>query len=369
MSLSSSPAAAPVPPNAPLPHRKIIREWLVPLSERSTQRALALLVFDYALFLGLIVGTVLLQPVWAKLLCGLAAGFVIGRLFIIGHDACHQSLTPHRELNKLLGRIAFLPSLTPYSLWDTGHNVVHHGYTNLKGVDFVWTPKTAEEFAALSPWQKGLERLYRSGWAPGLYYMVEIWWKREFFPNKSHMPTRRPIFFKDSLLVTVFGALWVAAIAAAALWTGQSVTLSLLLGVAVPFFFWNSMIGFVVYVHHTHVRVSWHDNKAAWTQAAPFVSTTVHLTFPFKVGALMHHIMEHTAHHVDMSIPLYKLKQAQAKLEDMLPGRIIVQPFSWKWYFDTARACKLYDFTRECWTDFKGAMTSPVRGNLPPAAA
>ena len=77
------------------------------------------------------------------------------------------------------------------------------------------------------------------------------------------------------------------------------------------------MIGFVVYVHHTHVKVSWHDNKAAWTQAAPFVSTTVHLTFPFKIGAMMHHIMEHTAHHVDMSIPLYRLKQAQAKLEEM----------------------------------------------------
>jgi omega-6 fatty acid desaturase (delta-12 desaturase) len=359
----------PIAQDQPLPHRKVIREWLIPLSERTTLRAFVLLAIDYALFFALIAGTVALDAIWAKLLCGLAAGFVIGRLFIIGHDACHQSLTPHRELNKVLGRIAFLPSITPYSLWDTGHNVVHHGYTNLKGVDFVWTPKTADEFAALPPMQKLLERAYRSGWAPGLYYMIEIWWKREFFPNKAHMPTRRPIFFKDSLLVAVFGALWIAAIAAAALATDQSVWQSLLLGVALPFFFWNSMIGFVVYVHHTHVRVSWHDNKAAWTQAAPFVSTTVHLTFPFNIGALMHHIMEHTAHHVDMSIPLYRLKQAQAKLEEMLPGRIIVQRFSWKWYFDTARACKLYDFTRECWTDFKGKMTSPVRGNLPPAAA
>ena len=62
-------------------------------------------------------------------------------------------------------------------------------------------------------------------------------------------------------------------------------------------------------------------------------------------------------------------KQAQAKLEEMLPGRIIVQPFSWGWYFKTAKACKLYDFTRECWTDFQGHMTSPVRGNLPPKAS
>jgi omega-6 fatty acid desaturase (delta-12 desaturase) len=88
------------------------------------------------------------------------------------------------------------------------------------------------------------------------------------------------------------------------------------------------------------------------------VSTTVHLTFNFKIGALMHHIMEHTAHHLDMSIPLYKLKQAQSKLEELLPERIVIQPFSWKWYFQTARDCKLYDFKQRCWTDYQGRATS-----------
>ena len=97
---------------------------------------------------------------------------------------------------------------------------------------------------------------------------------------------------------------------------------------------------------------------AAWARAQPFVSTTVHLTFPLRIGALVHHIMEHTAHHVDMSIPLYRLKNAQKMLEDMLPGRIVIQRFSWRWYFDTARRCKLYDFTRRCWTDYAGRATS-----------
>jgi fatty acid desaturase len=60
----------------------------------------------------------------------------------------------------------------------------------------------------------------------------------------------------------------------------------------------------------------------------------VHLTFGRYWGALLHHIMEHTAHHVDMSVPLYRLKQAQKKLETMLPGRIVIQRFSWRWYFD-----------------------------------
>ena len=350
----------PLAPEVPLPHRKVIRSWLLPLAERSTWRALVLLAFDYALFLGLMVGMVALESGWLKLLCGLVAGFVIGRLFIIGHDGCHQSLTPNRRLNKWLGRIAFLPSLTPYSLWDMGHNVVHHGFTNLKGVDFVWAPLTQAEYEGLSPSRRFMERLYRSGWAPGVYYMVEIWWRR-MVARDRYTNAERPVFSRDCWLVCSFAVVWFAALVGAALVTEQSVLLLVGTAFVVPLLFWFAMIGFVVYVHHTHVKVSWHDERAAWQRAQPFVSTTVHLTFPFRIGSLLHHIMEHTAHHVDMSIPLYKLKAAQQRIEEMLPSRIVIQRFSWRWYFSTARSCKLYDFTRRCWTDFKGRATSEPR--------
>lgn len=357
----------PLSPDAPLPHRKVIRSWLIPLSGRVTWRAFWLLALDYTLWLGLLAGVVLADAVWLKAVCGLAAGFVIGRLFIVGHDACHQSLTPHRRLNKWLGRIAFLPSLTAYSLWDMGHNVVHHGFTNLKGVDFVWAPLTQDEYAALPPARRALERLYRSGWGPGVYYMVEIWWKKMMFPSPAESGgTHRVIFTRDCLLVSGFGLLWAGALAALAVFTGQSLLLLLLCGVVLPLLFWFHMVGFVIYGHHTHVRVKWHNERAAWQRAQPFVSTTVHLTFPLRFGALVHHIMEHTAHHVDMSIPLYRLKEAQKTLEHLLPERIIVQPFSWRWYFDTARACKLYDFSRQCWTDFRGRATGPM--GVPSAA-
>ena len=348
----------PVAPDAPMPHRKVIRAWLIPLSQRITLYPILLLIFDYFLLFAALAGTVVFAHWAAKLGCGIAAGLMIGRAFIIGHDACHQSLTPHRTLNKWLGRIAFLCSLTPYSLWEVGHNVVHHGYTNLKGFDFVWAPFTKDEFSKLTTSQRLLDRIYRSGWAPGLYYMLEVWWRRMFFPNQSNMPTRRTVFMLDNLLVTAYGVLWIAVLWYAASVTGQSVLLVLVTGFAVPFLCWCALIGFVVYVHHTHTAVSWHAERRAWSNAQPFVSTTVHLTFPLRIGAALHHIMEHTAHHVDMSVPLYRLKAAQKKLEEMLPGRIIIQKFSWRWYFKTARKCKLYDFSAQCWTDYKGRPTS-----------
>jgi len=92
-------------------------------------------------------------------------------------------------------------------------------------------------------------------------------------------------------------------------------------------FIWKAMIGFVVQVHHTHTRVDWYDNKKAWSAASAFVSAMVHLTFGAGIGAALHHIMEHTAHHVGMSVPLYRLKKAQALLEDKLPDKIILQRF------------------------------------------
>ncbi len=340
-----------------IPSRRLIRSWLTPLAGRSTARAVALVAFDLALYAAAFAGVILAPSAWLQLPAGVLLGVVIARLFILGHDACHQSLTPHRTLNRWLGRLVFLPSLTPYSLWEVGHNVVHHGYTNLRGFDFVWQPRSLQEYTVLSPARRALERVYRSGWAPWLYYLVEIWWTRLLFPSRRAMPTRRSVFVWDSLLASAYAAAWIAALVAAALATGQSVAWLLAVGFALPFVCWNGLIGFVVYVHHTHPGVAWHQDKATWNAAQPFVSTTVHLTFRSAFGAVLHHIMEHTAHHVDMSIPLYRLQAAQALLERKLAGHIVVQPFSWRWYADTARRCKLYDFEAGRWLDFAGRPT------------
>lgn len=351
--LASAPGTAP----GPIPHRKVIRQWLAPISQRSTARALSLVALDVALFVAALAAT-LRAPHWAlQLLASLATGFIIGRLFILGHDACHQSFTAHRGLNRWIGRLVFLPSLTPYSLWEVGHNLVHHGYTNLKGFDFVWEPRSLAEFQALPRWRQGLERLYRSGWAPWLYYLVEVWWARMMFPSRRLMPARRRVFTLDCLLVSAFALAWVGGVAWVARATGQSLPWLLGVGVLLPFLFWNGMIGFVVYVHHTHTGVSWYAEKTSWAAEQPFVSTTVHLTFRSAMGSLLHHIMEHTAHHVDMGVPLYRLKQAQRLLEQKLPGSIVIQPFSWRWYAANARCCKLYDYEARCWTDFSGRPT------------
>ena len=80
------------------------------------------------------------------------------------------------------------------------------------------------------------------------------------------------------------------------------------------------MIGFVVYVHHTHPRIAWHDDRAAWSACPALRLDHGAPGVPLAIGALVHHIMEHTAHHVDMSVPLYRLRAAQAGWRNGCPG-------------------------------------------------
>ncbi|MEK6297860.1 MAG: fatty acid desaturase, partial [Paraburkholderia tropica] len=54
----------PIPPGDPLPHRKILRSWLVSLSGRTTVYPIVLLLIDYAIFAALIALVVFARSLW-----------------------------------------------------------------------------------------------------------------------------------------------------------------------------------------------------------------------------------------------------------------------------------------------------------------
>jgi omega-6 fatty acid desaturase (delta-12 desaturase) len=358
--MSAVPTDLPESPPAPTAAAYSIprlREVLSAYYRRSTVLAFLLLLADIALF-GVAEWLVARSGVLGlQLLGGVLATIAIVRLFIIGHDACHGSLTDHDLLNKVLGRIAFLPSLTPYSLWRVGHNVVHHGFNNLKGRDFVWEPLDPSEFAALSPARRLLERVYRSAFGPLPYYLVEIWWKKLYFPGKAHAPGKRAEFKWDSTLVTVFAALWVAGLAIYSPVGGGATALAIIVGFVVPFLVWNWTVGFVVYLHHTHPDVVWYSDKSSWLKAQGILHGTVRYKIRPYWNILLHNIMEHAAHHLDARIPLYRLKAAQAELARLVPDIPVIE-LSMRTYWRTVRECKLFDFERRVWVTFPSAARS-----------
>jgi omega-6 fatty acid desaturase (delta-12 desaturase) len=343
----------------------------VPVEIRTRSTALGLAVFSAALGLyALSLWGVLASPWWPlQVGCALANGVFIGTIFVVGHDACHGSLTPLGTLNQCLGRISFLPALTPYISWEYAHNRVHHSYTNLRCKDYAWAPFSKAEYDQLSPLRRALERHYRSLAGLGTYYLVEYWWKHLLFPSREERrDMKRPItFLLDRLLVAGFAAALVGLVLAgsqtapppAGFWSAVNAPAPrLLLAVVLPFLLWNWAMGFAIFQHHNHPRIPWYDRREEWDFFAGQVESTVHIQMPWWLEWPMAHIMQHTAHHVDPKIPLYRLAESQRCLERAYPEQVVVECWSLVALARNLARCQLYDYDNHRWLNFAGRPTT-----------
>lgn len=342
---------------------------------RSTTKGVAVFLaigVPYALaFTGLA-----LSPWWSlRLVFAVLTAILISIFFVVGHDACHGSLTTSNLLNKLLGRLALLPALHGFSFWELGHNRIHHGWTNLKGKDHVWTPFSKEEFDRLPAYRQRLERWYRTTLGLGLYYLIEMWWKHMIVPSRDDREQLGPARFTallDWLLVVSFAVAQCvlfaataslvepAAVAAGAWWPAA---LSIAIGFVLPYAIWNFLMGFVIYQHHTHPSVAWYADREAWDFFQGQIQGTVHVVFPWPVGLCFANIMEHSAHHANPRIPLYNLVEAQRSLESVYHEDVVVQVFNLPDFRRTLATCQLYDYENYRWLDFDGQPTTEC--NLP----
>jgi omega-6 fatty acid desaturase (delta-12 desaturase) len=186
----------------------------------------------------------------------------------------------------------------------------------------------------------------------GLYYCIEIWWKRLFFPGVRYVAPPKLVHFADSLFCAAYGV--AVAIAAGRFgWEG------LWWGFFCPFLVWNWMMGATIFGHHTDPAVPWFDDKDEWQRAEPQIRCTVHLEFPWVVRVLLHQIFDHNAHHLDVTIPLYRLREAQMQMQQGCQS-ILVQRWSPATFARHLRTCKLYDFRLHQWQDYYGKPTSQI---------
>jgi omega-6 fatty acid desaturase (delta-12 desaturase) len=300
----------------------------------------------------------------ARLVMSFVTGLAAAILFVVGHDACHGSLTPNSRWNAVLGRIAFLPSLHPFAAWEYSHNALHHGWTNLRGKDPVYCPRTVEEFRSLSPMQQRIERAYRSWIGLLPLYLVTIWWRLEISPSREHRIhiDKRGTFRADRGLVAAFAALQTLVVVMARGQSGDgwlAILAGVCLSVVVPFLVFAWLIGFATFQHHTHQQILWYGDEDEWTFFRAQVQSTVHVEFPRWIELMLNNIMEHTAHHVDPRVPLYRLTGAQDALENAFgEENIIKERFSFAGMSRTFRMCQLYDFEEHRWLTFDGVPTT-----------
>ena len=331
--------------------------------KRTLSKGLRVFAVHSGLYFATLFGAVLPLPVVINLVFSIANGVFIALLFIIGHDAGHNSFVPGARWNRWLGRIAFVPCVHGASLWRVIHNERHHARTNLKAVDGVWAPMSPEEYNRASQSRRLLERIYRGPAGPLIYYHIAFWIHRVLFPLapevrkewRRHMPDS--VFAATGLVVT----LAVIVATGRALTPERSAWLILVLGWIIPFSVWNYLMGFTIYLNHTHPSITWFDDESSWRRLRNLAPDTASIVMPVNLVPLYTKVMAHTSHHVQTRIPVYVLPEAEAELKKAYP-RLLEYRLSLAAYRSICKACKLFDYRRMCWTDFDGVATSwPLR--------
>ncbi|MEL7157092.1 MAG: fatty acid desaturase [Actinomycetota bacterium] len=331
-----------------------LRAALEEFVDRPLRSALRSFGQDVIAFLGLVALSALLPGALADLALGVMIGIVSANLFMIGHDAAHNSFTHLPRLNAALARFCFTVNFHPTSAWRRVHHDVHHAMANDGAIDVVWRPPTVADYRRASPLGRCWLRLTRSTSGFGAYYFRSVWWQELVAPLRWRDRTDRADLAWLVAAATSMAALGVATGG----WTGAAGL------TVVPFATVCFWIGFVTYFNHTHPLVPWYFGDAPAEGPDP-LHCTIRLYYPPVVGFFLGNIMEHTAHHVHPGVPLANLDKAQTRLGQLVGERAREQrwtPAVHRWIVGT---CKLYDPVNHSWTQWDGRPT-PTGVATPP---
>jgi omega-6 fatty acid desaturase (delta-12 desaturase) len=284
-----------------------------------------------------------------------------GHLFTLAHDAGHGSFSTSRAVNGVVGRLGLMPSVHVFGLWRFHHDV-HHRYTNLCGRDFVWAPLTVSEYRDLPRWRRRLHRAYRhpSGLGLGLHYAIEIWAPRMLWPRKRHEPPQRSRHLADTfvlygLLIGLAVPAWGLVALVESERTGDvgSWVSALMLLFVFPLIGTHWLIGFVIYLNHTHPDIVWYDDAVEWSRHQVQLEGSAGVRFdPLRHVLLPRRIMNHTVHHLDPGVPLRALASAQQHLVVSRGDQVVSWDWSRRQFSETLTRCKLYDFDAQRWITY-----------------
>jgi acyl-lipid omega-6 desaturase (Delta-12 desaturase) len=342
------------------PSRKELVSALAPFAVPDTRTGLRLFAIDLAVYMfGLALALFATDTPW-RVFGSLLVGLKMGALYTLAHDAAHNSLTASRGLNKALGIVGYVASLHNYRLRLFDHLVLgHHPRLNGPQPD-AYRPMSWQAYRDAPPWRRAWERATRAphvlAFAP--YGIVSRWLRAEVAPS-AVMPAAARV------QAWAHGAFVLAYVVAIVGWLGyrnggdpSALALDVLLVIGLPFYMMQSAQAAILFFQHTHPRIPWFGPGDPRIDSYGPELLTVHVRVPKLVGTLTHDLFEHPAHHIVPAIPCYRLRAAQARLNELVGESGIGVDFSPGALFAVMRRCKVYDYERHLWLDFEGRPTS-----------
>ncbi len=239
----------------------------------------------------------------------LPIGGLLVRCFIIQHDCGHGSFVASRLANTIIGRLMSVFTLTPYALWRRTHAMHHAGSGNLdrRGIGDIKT-LTVDEYLVLGRLARLRYRIYRN---PVFLFLVGV---PAFFLILQRLPWGHPVAPKDCWLSVLALDLAIIPIYGGLAWAFGPATLA---AIVVPSLFVAAGIGgWLFFIQHQFEEAHW-NTASDWD----FQVAAVHGSSYYDLPAVLHwftgNIGLHHIHHLNSTIPNYRLKECLEALPEL----------------------------------------------------
>ncbi len=175
-----------------------VNQYFAEIKKPSTGNTSLLLkgILFFVCYIFLYIHLVFYTPVWwlAIIECILLGCFTAAIGFNVMHDGAHGSFSKHKIVNRLAGfSLNFLGASA--IMWNMKHNIIHHTYTNIDGVD---DDIEAGPLLRFTSTQKKLKlHRFQHYYFWFLYTLLHIMWifvtdyKKYFKGRIGHVPIRK----------------------------------------------------------------------------------------------------------------------------------------------------------------------------------
>ena len=266
-------------------------------------------------------GTYVVGSIGGKLICGLLAGLITSRLFVIYHDFHHEAILRKSKAARLLMTIFGITTLAPASIWNETHE--HHHNHNSKFSRYV-----VGSFPILST-----ETFRNSSRAKQRWYlmlrhplMILFAYVPIFLVSFCLWPfCENPRRYYDCGLAAILHFIFGGMLYALGGWS--AVVFSLIIPCIIMF----AIGGYIFYAQHNFPSVILRDDNR-WD----YLEAALHSSSYIKMNRLMRwftaNIGYHHVHHVNARIPFYRLPETMKCLEELQhPRSTSLHPFEiWK---------------------------------------
>jgi len=301
--------------------------------ERSVARSFSYVAHDLVL-VGVTFGLATFipsAPIWAQLalwpLYWVIQGIFMTGLWVIAHECGHQSFSPYKELNNIVGLVLHSILLVPYHSWRITHSNHHKNNAHIDR-DQVFVPSTRKKFAEGNDDYKDvpfvifarMAIMLLAGWPAYLITNItgqtyDRWANHFTFDSPLFQKKHRfDIILSDAALVAVLGSLFTLA--------RYFSVLEVVQYYFIPYLFVNFWLVLITFLQHTdtyipHFRGPTGEGPEDWNFLRGALAT---VDRDYGILNYFHHNIgdTHVCHHLFSTLPHYHATEATKHIKEAL---------------------------------------------------